>query len=147
MLDASFLQKKGVEMTAQETNILVGVIDGVDLTAVYSPVRVAGVCARFGLVPGSSFDVLTGYDFGLQEDQRIAFEKIKTVKPMVIVVSPPCTMFWLLQETTRARMAGDRQWDMDFELKLQKAIRHVEFCCSLYTYQASEARYFVHEHP
>ena len=52
-------------MSYVERKIVAGVVHGVDLTEVYSPVRVAAVCAKYGLVPGTSFDLLTGYDFDL----------------------------------------------------------------------------------
>ena len=36
---------------------------GVDITEVYSPVRVVAMAAKIGLTPGTSFDLASGWDF------------------------------------------------------------------------------------
>ena len=34
-----------------------------------------------------------------------------------------------------------------FKLNVEKAIRHITFCCELYQLQLDAGRYFLHEHP
>ena len=50
-------------MSKDESWILNAAIFGVDITEVYSPVPVAAVAAKFGLTPGTSFDLTNGWGF------------------------------------------------------------------------------------
>ena len=50
------------KMDEDDKQRLTAAISGVDITEVYSPVRVAAVAAKFGLTPGTSFDVTNGWD-------------------------------------------------------------------------------------
>ena len=47
-------------VTEVEKNILAMVLLKVDVTDIYSPERVTAVCKRFGLIAGSSMDLLSG---------------------------------------------------------------------------------------
>ena len=71
---------------------------GVDITEVYSPERVNEVARRWGLRPGSSMDLTNGYDFTKASDRKRAWDKIKEEDPFLLVGSPPCTLFSILQE-------------------------------------------------
>ena len=66
---------------------------GVDVTEIYSPVRVAAVAAKFGMKPGSSFDLTNGWDFTRKEHREKAWNKIKQEEPYCIIGLPPCTLF------------------------------------------------------
>ena len=44
-----------------DKRILTAAISGVDITEIYSLVRVAAVAAKFGLTPGTSFDLANGF--------------------------------------------------------------------------------------
>ena len=46
-----------------DRKILASVLMNVDVTEVYSPIRVSELAAKFGLVPGSSLDLTNGWDF------------------------------------------------------------------------------------
>ena len=48
-------------MDKDDQRTLTAAISGVDITEVYSPVRVAAVAAKFGLTPGTSFDLKNGW--------------------------------------------------------------------------------------
>ena len=52
------IKKKAAEM--EEAKIIKAVILGVDITEMYSPVRIAGIAAKYGLVQGTSFDLTNG---------------------------------------------------------------------------------------
>ena len=93
-----------------DARILSSVILGVDLTEVYSPVRVAAVAAKFGLRPGSSLDLTNGWNFSKSEHRRRALLKIKEEDPYCVIGSPPCTMFSMLQELTKAVKKDDPEW-------------------------------------
>ena len=49
------------KMNEDYKRILMAAISGVDITEVYSPIRVAAVASKFGLAPGASFDLTNGW--------------------------------------------------------------------------------------
>ena len=130
-----------------DKNILANVLLGVDITEVYSPARVTQTCLKVGLAPGSAMDFRTGWNFDMAVDRRRAFERIKKEEPMLLIGSPPCTMFSTLQLWNKGMRAGDVEWQTNYQMKLEKATRHLEFCCSLYRWQISQGKHFLHEHP
>ena len=132
---------------ALEMKILAKVLMGVDLTEVYSPERIARVCMKYNLKAGSSMDLLTGYDFTKPEDRRRAWEKIKREEPMLVVGSPPCTLFSALQELNKSINKDKAGWMDDFNKRLEEAKEHVRFCCAIYRHQLRMGRHFLHEHP
>ena len=92
-------------------------------------------------------DLTTGWDFDKGEDRRRAVQTILTEKPNLLVGSPECTLFSMLQELNLAIHTNDPTWIAHFELRLEKAKRHIRFCCKLYKLQMSMGRYWLHEHP
>ena len=65
-----------------ERQILSMVLLGVDITEVYSPERVAKVCAKFQLRSGSSMDLTNGWDFDTEADRSRAEEVLEEEKAM-----------------------------------------------------------------
>ena len=53
-----------------EDRIIATLAKGNGVTNIFSPARVAKVCAKFGLVPGTSMDLTTGWDFDLASHRR-----------------------------------------------------------------------------
>ena len=85
-------------MEIVDRKIIAATILGVDITEVYSPERVAKVARRYGLVAGSSMDLTTGFDFTKESDRQLAWKRVKEEAPFVLIGSPPCTYFSMLQE-------------------------------------------------
>ena len=50
-------------LSSVDRRILASVILGVDITEVFSPIRVNQLAAKFGLVPGASLDLTNGWNF------------------------------------------------------------------------------------
>jgi hypothetical protein len=134
-------------MELVDRKIIAATILGVDITEVYSPERVAKVAKRYGLIAGSSMDLTTGFDFTKEADRQLAWKRIKQEAPFVLIGSPPCTYFSMLQELNIANNKHKPGWMDNFEAEREKAKQHVTFCCSLYRYQIDQGRHFVHEHP
>ena len=107
----------------------------VDVMEVYSPERVAKLCAKYDLKPGSSLDLTNGYDFDNAGDRQKAWETVTRDQPLLIVWSPPCTYFSILNELTKSLHKDKPGWMKQFEHNLAKARRHVKFCCTLYQHQ------------
>ena len=130
-----------------ELNIVARCILGADITEVFSPERITALCDKFGLVKGSAMDLQNGWDFDQSSHRRLATERIMKEKPVLLIGSPPCTYFSMLQELSKAVQKDNAEWNQRFQANLEKAKRHVKFCCSLYKLQSSSGRYFLHEHP
>ena len=90
-------------MNEIDRKILASAILGVDITGVYFPERVTNVARTIRLRVGSSFDLTSGWDFNIEEDRRKAWSKVKKEAPYLLVGSPPCTCFSMLQENDKAR--------------------------------------------
>ena len=72
-------------------------------------------------------DSTTGFDFTKEADRQLAWKRVKEETPFVLIGSPPCTYFSMLQELNIAT-----GWMENFEAEREKAKRHVTFCCCLY---------------
>ena len=130
-----------------DRKILSAAILNVDITEVYSPERVARIAKKFGMVAGSSMDLTNGWDFNREDHKRQAWSKIRDEAPYLLIGSPPCTYFSVLQELNKAVHGDKPGWQARFDAEKDKAIKHVEFCCALYKHQIKQGRHFLHEHP
>ena len=86
-----------------------------DITEVYSPERVNDVARKYGLSPGSSMDLTNGWDFSKKEHRQAAWNNIETEEPYVLIGSPPCTLFSLLQELNINNNMHKESWMENFE--------------------------------
>ena len=66
---------------------------------------------------------------------------------MLVIGSPPCTLFSRLQELNKHMYKDSREWMAKFQERMQQAKRYVKFCVDIYNYQRSQGRFFLHEHP
>ena len=66
--------------------------------------RVTEVAKRYGLVVVTPFDLTNGWDFNRQDHQDLAWAKIKKESPYLLIGSPPCTHFSMLQVSKRQYM-------------------------------------------
>ena len=110
-------------------------ISGVDITELYSLVRVAAVATRFGLTPGTSFDLTNGWDMNRDDHKRHAWAKVKEEAPVLLIGSPLCTYYFVLQAVNKAVHGNKPGWQERFDIETNTAIKHVEFCYALYKYQ------------
>ena len=119
------------------------------MAEIYSPPRVTSLADQFGLNPDFALDltVMDPYDgkpwnFD-DEDKRLrALQMVVREKPQLLIGSPMCKAFSILQGLNKERMGPVR-----YEEMLRQARIHFEFCASLYQIQADQGRYFLHEHP
>ena len=84
-----------------DAKIVASALRGVDVTEIYSPIRVAETARKYGLVPGTSFDITTGWGFTIEAHRQKAWRQIKQEKPFCIIGSPPCTQFSALMEVNK----------------------------------------------
>ena len=134
-----------VERVETNKRIIMMLATGADITEVFSPPRIAEAAQEAGLIPGESMDLLTGWDFSKQADRQRAIEHIRTKRPFLVVGSPPCTLFSILQGLNKHKLGAG--WEAKFEQRKKGAIKHIEFCAAIYRLQFAAGRYWVHEHP
>ena len=118
-------------LDSQDLLMLSQIIRGADIVEIYSPERVNRLATKFGLTPGASMDLTNGFDFDKIEDQERAWKSIRESKPTVVIGSPPCTYFSLLQELNIATHGKDAEWMRKFKEHRRKAIRHIELLQSV----------------
>ena len=95
------------------------------MTEVYSPVRVAEVAAKYGMRPGSSFDLTNGLDFTKEAHRARAWKQTKQEQPCCIIGSPPCTLLSSLQELSKEINKNNPEWQRRYEQRMKEAIVHV----------------------
>ena len=98
-----------------------------DIAEFYSPPRVAAMAVEYGLKPGFSMDLDTGWDFRRAQDRKKALEELLCTEPHVLIGSPPCTDFSVIQNINRERM-GEVEW----QRRNIEAMDHLEFACDMY---------------
>ena len=111
---------------------------GCDVMEVYSPVRVAEVCKKHGLVAGQSLDLRTGWDLTDPEHQKKAIEILKKDEPTMLICSPPCTKFSRLQELN-CYVHGP-EWEAQFLIDRDKAHAHIKLSILLIRMQMNSGR-------
>ena len=127
---------------------------GADISEVFSQPRIAQEAAmkEYGgvrLVPGWSLDLTrddpsTGQPWDLSKHavrERVR-KLVRDTKPLMLIGSPPCTMFSLLQGLSK-----NKRDPVKFEKEMKNARSHIKFCIELYRIQMSSGRFFMHEHP
>lgn len=139
------LNAKAEEATIR--NILAARLLGIEITWVYSPVRVNAVAEEFGLRKRSPLDLRTGFDSSKQADRTRAWKITVDEDPFVVIGSPVCAMFSAWQSVAAARVAGNEAWQRQHSEKLEAARMPVEFGCKICMVQPNGGKHFIHEHP
>ncbi|MDA8582760.1 hypothetical protein N9L68_00975 [bacterium] len=130
-----------VRSLAEKTfsKMMLKILSGADISEIYSPERVISEARRFGLQAGLAMDLLTGWDFNNPEDRTRAETHQNSVKPLLLIGSPMCTMFSALQS-----LSG---WNAAKQKHFEESCGHVRWTFKLYQRQLDEGRLFLHEHP
>ena len=116
-----------------------------DIVELFSQPRVTKVATEMGLRGGWSCDVnhkdpITNrsYDLSSTEDQNRVWRMLGQDKPLVVGLSPPCTLFSQLQNL--------RKTEID-PVEMAKAIEYIRFSVRVARYQMRKGRFFYFEHP
>ena len=124
-------------------------ISGTAIAEVYSPPRITAEGKAMGLKCGFAFDVTVpdkdGYvwDFTKRSCRKRAWQKLREECPYMLVGSPPCTAFSIIQNLNARTPEGKAK----VEAAKAKATIHLQFCAVMYQGQLRNGRYFLHEHP
>ena len=116
-----------------------------DICELFSQPRVSATATKRGLRGGWSLDLLhtdpvTGSTWDLSDKmvQDRVWKLVRRDKPLVIGLSPECTLFSALQNLRKTEIPRD---------DLKRAMDCVRFCVEIANYQRSKHRYFYFEHP
>lgn len=90
-------EKIDEEQRKAERGMNIMAINAVDVSEVFSPPRVVEMARAMGLVAGKSMELVNGWDFSKFQHRRQAMEIMRKDQPLLIVGSPPCTVFSVLQ--------------------------------------------------
>ena len=114
-----------------------------DVAELYSPPRLVPACVAKGLTGSLSMDILTGWNFDFSEHTRRSLDLLQRMAVLFVMVSPPCTMFSVLQALWNFK----RMDPGTVEMRLSQArnyISHAMECC---LQQYTGGRFFCFEHP
>ena len=123
-------------------------LNNMDVAEVYSPPRVAAMARKMGLRAGWSLDLTTcdtdgkAWGFNSKEMRNRAARKLLRDKPMVLVGSPMCSPFGVMNNANFSRM--DPKVVNNY---MAYGRQHLKFCATRYKLQQDNGRYFLHEHP
>jgi len=114
-----------------------------DFMEFYSPPRIVPECTAIGLRSQFSFDVTCGHDFLTYQSRATGFRCINEFKPLMIMLSPPCTMFSQMQNLWNVKKMEENQ----YQARMKEARCHIDYSMQLAMLQYSASRYFAFEHP
>ena len=72
-------------------------------------------------------DLTNGWDFNREDHKRQAWSKVRDEAPYLLIGSPPCNYFSVLQELNKAVHGNKPGWQARFDIEKANAITHVEF--------------------
>ena len=96
-------------------------LGSVDISEVYSPERFKAVAGAFGLSSGLAADLRTGWDFNYAEHRSAAREQLHHDRPYLLVASPMCAKFSILQHLVKYGSEEEK------EKVLNQARVHINF--------------------
>ena len=101
-------------------------IHAVDVAELFPPGRFAEKASAFALVPGSAFDLRTGWDLASEAGRQDCWRTLHAELPELVVGSPPCTAFSTLQF-----LSGNSARRRAAEIE---GIRFITFVFTVYTW-------------
>ena len=117
--------------------------DQVAFMEVFSNPRIAPYCNELGLLTGPSVDLGTGWDLLLESAQHRLLHMITLLRPLVIMLSPPCTVFSQVQASMESRRKDLAKWARRYE----EGKKLWDFAVQLFQVQIRAGRIAVLEHP
>ena len=102
---------------------------------------------NFGLRCGQVFDIVLGWDLLNTQSQQHVVQYIKSERPGLVLLAPPCTMFSTLQHLSiRTRHANSKLFD-DHLRELRRARNLLKFCVEVCQLCRELKLTYVFEHP
>ena len=114
----------------------------VDVSEIYSPPRTTKEAEKQKMKAGTAYDMLTGYELGSWKDQHRMWKELAREDPELVVLSPPCTAFSMLQQWNYPRMSLEKA-----VLLIEDGLHHVRVSAKVALWQHRRGKKFLFEHP
>eukprot|EP00435_Cladocopium_sp_Y103_P052093 s859_g16.t1 len=112
------------------------------VSELYSQPRVAKQAAEEGMVSGSSYDLLTGFDLSTKQDRLRCWRRLQQESPDLLVICPPCGPFSPLQNLNYSKMNVSKAMAI-----VGEGLEHLEFAMDVYQWQVLRGKIALFEHP
>lgn len=117
--------------------------EGDAVAEVFCPPRLAAEAQARGLKASISLDKDTGWDANVASEKQRAQALLRTHKPWLLLVSPECRMYSIMQRNCNQKKMDPKDWDRQME----EADDHLDFSMNLIIEQGKAKRKFIFEHP
>eukprot|EP00435_Cladocopium_sp_Y103_P035426 s3103_g9.t1 len=114
---------------------------------VFSPDRFVSRSPKHGMRPGQAFDLRLGHQFLCPKQRRKCIDHIVNNPYDLVVVTPPCTMFSLLQYLGLGKSKETCMNDPTFQQKYHEACILLNFAVLICTIQSRRGKFFLFEQP
>ena len=114
-----------------------------DIAEFYSPGRVVQAAGAYGLIGDFSADILTGWDFKLQQVRGISLQLLAIFDIFMLIICPPCTAFSVLQRLWNFKKMSHEK----VTLMLEEGMLFLKHAMESAEVQVRRGMYFIFEHP
>ena len=114
----------------------------VSVSEVYSPPRICRTAEQNGLKPGSSFDILEGWDLRDPNQARAMWHTLQQEEPELVVVSPPCVAFSAMQNINFPKMSLKKVMVI-----VAEGLHHMRVAMKVACWQWRRGKFFLYEQP
>ena len=115
--------------------LLKDILQLIRIGEVFSPPRFTKQASQHGFTGGRAFDLVLGDDLLKPEARRECLERLAREKYDLVVVTPPCTMFSMLQFLGSGRSKEQLQHDAIYQQRLREAKLLLTFAIVIYLKQ------------
>ena len=110
---------------------------------VFSMPRICPFVQQFGLRTAGSFDIHNGWNFLLAEARARCLALVRSLQPLVIMLSPPCTVFSQIQHSMKNRRRCYDEWNKTYA----EGLALWKFALLIFKEQVTAGRFAIIEHP
>ena len=114
---------------------------------VFSPDRFTQRSSKHGMQPGKAFDLRLGHQFLCPKQRRKCLEHVINNPYDLIVVTPPCMMFSMLQYLGVGKSKESCMNDPEFQRRYHEACVLLNFAVLICSIQSRHGRHFLFEQP
>eukprot|EP00435_Cladocopium_sp_Y103_P007288 s2718_g2.t1 len=114
---------------------------------VYNPACFGKLAKQHGLFPGLAFDLSLGTDLIDPRNQERVFNYLRTFKPGLVLIAPPCEMYSQLQNLCKNARARDPEKMLKFLKRKRHANKLLKFAIEVAQLCHELGLMFVLEHP
>eukprot|EP00435_Cladocopium_sp_Y103_P038998 s1685_g10.t1 len=141
------LEQEGNQRLCEDQNMRQELLRLKLIGGVFSPNRFVERSSKHGLRPGQAFDLRLGHQFLCAKQRRKCIEHIMNNPYELVVVTPPCTLFSLLQYLGLGKSKESCMNDPEFQRRYHEACVLLNFAALICTIQVRRNQFFLFEQP